>query len=356
MINVADYKEVRYTYFRYQGGTSFRVYPLHKLNYKNLQGKFVVTDYNVDRSELYSTLLGTCGKHGITDTSANLLGKTIYISKKSKVSRDVLRHTYKIVLDPDRADFVVFPKLKNISTFGCTMFGIKNNILYLCFLENIIDYSSNVDYIFQVAVNMFCRMAGLDESEVQHRPDYQYVDLKFINDVPEYREILQNQYPNRSYIQDTSLPFTPLNKISPETLKIWSQVNDTNLLEKLLVGSDWQKYPFTLWCFLHAEHDDFASECGNQGKVILEAIQYWMNYLPEYEMHKLVEPDDWNMLQEWIMYQLGVSGPSYIPTERVTRLSGYYSKFLKYSFAVMPTNISVATDLPTINNLVGNRR
>jgi hypothetical protein len=354
MLEIAEYKEVRQFCINFRGGTSFSITNVCRVNYKSIQGKMAIMNDACD-AEIRLALKSSLSTDELAITSDQMLGKSLFISKKSKISRDVLRNSYKIKLDPASADYIVFPKLKDIYHTCANLYGLDaNGILWYSWINDVPDYHSNVDYIFQSAVDEFCRRSGVKREDVHHKDDFSYATISYITACDEYKEMILNRSANRVYIPDVSVPFTPLNKITPQTLKIWSRISETNVLEKLIVGSDWQKYPTTLALFLKEEQQDFESECGQQGKLVLDAIHYWENLKPGYGSIRRVDPEDWNMLQSYIFYLMGLdeTKASYVNLSSFDNLPRSYRNFIKKAFAVQPVTINTSKTLTELYQAV----
>lgn len=348
MFEIAEYKEVRQFGINFKGGTTFSHTNIGKANYKGMQGRMAIL--NVDNSDgnIRVALQGSMTEDEMLINSQKLFGKNLFVSKKSKVSRDVLRNTYKIKLDPAAADYVVFPTLKDIYHYYAQIYGMDDKgVLWMSWLMNLPDYDPKIDYLYQGAVTEFCKTSGVKPEDVHHDENFEYVEVPFIPVCEEYKEMLLDKHPDRIYIADSTVPFEPLNKITPQTLKIWSHIEEMNVLEKLIVGSDWQKYPTTLALFLKAEQEDFESECGQQGKLVLDGIKYWDHLGPKYRQHRRIEPEDWNMLQSYIFYLMGLDGTkaAYVNIYQYNNLPKEYRPFVKCAHAVQPVLIESSKDL-----------
>lgn len=356
MFEIAEYKDVRQFGISFRGGTSFSITGISRVHYRGVQGRMAIMNDDICDGEIENALYGSMPIDDLTINSEQMLGKSLFISKKSKISRDVLRNSYKIKLDPASADYVIFPKLRDIYHMYSQIWGMDSNgILWVSWLNELPDYHPNIDYLYQTAVDVFCNRSGVQKENVYHNSDYSNTQISFITACEEYKDMLCNKHPERVYISDASVPFTPLNKITPQTLKIWSHISETNVLEKLIVGSDWQKYPTTLTVFLKEEQPDFEKDCGQQGKLVLDAIHYWQTIRPNCSTHRRINAEDWNMLQSYIFFLLGKDGEkaSYINSSLWEGLPVAYRYFIKHAFAVQPVTISTSKDLCELFQAVG---
>ena len=132
------------------------------------------------------------------------------------------------------------------------------------------------------------------------------------------------------------VPLAGSTKITPENLLLWSKIPDRNLLEKTLLSSDWQKYPVTVCVFLAQEKASFARQFSPSGKVMLRAIHF--DLMDRYRGSlggQIVDPDDWNMLQDYITLRLGLMEK----TGYVRSLENY-ADFIRHRQAVAQWRLS----------------
>lgn len=282
-------------------------------------------------------------------------GKTLFVEPKARITRDLLRNSgYKITLDREKADYIVIPDPDEFRTSryvsNLLVYRPFDNSLYqFCVYDrhrDLIDqnnFSENDCSTLRVWLENFLNTGhSLSEPlQMYMRDDFSIWYMAYIPQIESYREILTEVPQGRRYIFDSEVRFQPNNNISVETLEIWSHITDITLLEKCVIGSDWQDYPLTMLTFLTAEHEVLLSS-GHYGRnfdMVLDAIHFWESNYPE---NALVSPQDWNMLQSWIMHKLHLEDdkPGYIDKKAFDNLSPEYKDFLRVRAAVAPMKVN----------------
>lgn len=121
-------------------------------------------------------------------------------------------------------------------------------------------------------------------------------------------EFFDEETKRRKYnpVLDTRLRIEATTEINPEMLQIWSKENDKNMLCKHIIGSEWQKYPCTIAAFIQEFSLQYYG--GEQMKYVLKSIDFeYYRYNDGFKPNQEIQPEDWNLLQDWIMMQNGLS-------------------------------------------------
>ncbi len=258
----------------------------------------------------------------------------VFVTPEVRTARDIIRKSYQIVRDPERADAVVIPDEFDIYSQTCRIV-VKNedrNDLYLLDImkrsqvhqEYLIDIEAHKDIILNWLNGQFCG----NRISIYHEDKLEPFSVQFVHKVNEYENILNNTYPSRKYILETALDLSAATTISPETLLIWLKMDDLDLFQKSVSMSDWKKYPHTINFLLEKKGIWY---CGYKRdfQLIIDAIRFYDYKYNENYNDVIIEPDDWNMLQKFLMHinRVDVDKGGFVKTE--DRI--YSNENLKYA-------------------------
>lgn len=247
--------------------------------------------------------------------------KTVYISQKSKIPRDLVRRTYKITMSPKKADLVVIPALQNEYNITYNYLArdtVTQDLYIVSFIRAYVHTEeSRCDSVEEANIKREALakiMRGLPGTRFEDEIEWLYDDggldkkLFFVSNISEYSDLLNNTYPGRRYIFDSQLVLTGGAEISVETLDVWNRIppDEMNLFEKAILSSDWKKYPYTMCAFINNKCPYYST--GGQFGWLLKTIDYF-SYTRS-EDNREIQPEDWNMLQKYILhkYDLGENG------------------------------------------------
>ena len=286
----------------------------------------------------------------------------LFVTSKVRTARDLFRNSnYQIVRDPERADYVVIPELPTCC-------------LELMYDVAVLDNRSNALCLY--SVERPSRMRTSQTNEFNDK-DFELIKehfkerdvtifgdgikdgarVQFLPKIEEYKDMLLDVYPNRKYIFENDVTLTCPITISPEILELWSHYTEADLLAKAICNSDWKKYPFTLLYFLLKEKDEYAMQyCGGTNfKLVLDTIGYdRYTSFNTVVSGRSVEPDDWNMLQDYLMHKLHLPEMGgYITPQQYKDLEDY-RKLLPFRVAVKPMKISSPIQYENLLTMVGN--
>lgn len=244
-------------------------------------------------------------------------GDKLYISKKSKISRDLVRKAYDITLSKEKADCVIIPDVPVFNKrYVNAIFDLNDGELALVY---IVDSRKETDLneLGDSAIKLVLNDSGFDRLTevdkilfISRGPRYAY----FIPNVEEYVEILSGDDSKR-YYSDALLPLKPDVTVSVETLDAWRRLmrNDFGLFEKSLLNSDARDYPFTVALFLFNESagsrrlSDKPLEMLRQMGVLADGACCTRQANPSNWNTRQITVKDWDMAQKWLMYNFGVS-------------------------------------------------
>lgn len=284
-------------------------------------------------------------------------GKTLYVCSESKVPRALLRNSdYKITINRENADYVVIPEqtpdeigVRESNITFIVKSGDKMHIYYflLEFSWGKDINSVNAQMIEQIKTAIQNRIV-LEENE---SAEFYYIGnlvknkIFFVRKCQELEEILtgeindfglgKNKY---QIVLDTKLKIDPTNEISAEMLQIWSKMDDKTMLAKHIINSNWQKYPCTISAFIRDKSLEYWG--GEQMKYVTKSIDY--NHYRTYDSfrpNQEIEPEDWNLLQDYLMAKVGLGPEGGFEKERMDGI--FHSVF--YAACFKPCRISEPT-------------
>lgn len=268
----------------------------------------------------------------------------LYIDKKARISRDLLRNSgYKLVRDEDKANFTVIPyydKNRFHQLMNFTFGFICDGNAYTYRLDSKINNGS--DKLSQeeadILVDDVC--AKYNNPELFYNIGSMDCVLCGIPICVSYVNILENRNNNHYYIFDTAINYVNSVDINIETLEIWSRCNDVNLLEKQIINSNWRDYPCTLAYVLNSCNSHVRFSTNANMRMILDTIHFDDAYKRRYHKY-IITADDWNMLQKWIMHQLGVSEKGgYVTKDEFDNINYRFDNILRSRIAVIPTYVN----------------
>lgn len=281
--------------------------------------------------------------------------KTIYVSSHSKYPRDILRKSYAITRNPDSADAYVVPHPKTCPLDTCSFAVLHDKTLYMCYIRFRFKSFKSFDEVFNTETEPQNREAifnciadylscGCKDMEVylDKSLNNSSITIDFLQNFPEYIDML-SQNAKYKYVFDSDILVETDNKISIDTLDIWKKYphSDYKILEKQILNSDWQKYPFTLAAFLEYECGDCAEYYfGEQGKMVLDMIGYERitrerNQIP-------ISPEDWSMFQKRVLHLAGIDNEEhgFISPETFSKLPKFYVDKLRMKICIGTTPVN----------------
>ena len=284
-------------------------------------------------------------------------GDKVYISKKSKISRDLVRKAYDITLSKDKADWIVIPEVEefNVRIVNLVL-NLGNGELALVNINDTRKDLDNADKSWLTLVLSDCGFNTLLESENVLFASKEPKTLYLIPKVEEYVDILSSS--SARYISDAILPLKPDVTVSVETLDIWRRLikTDFDLFEKSILNSDARDYPFTLTLFLRYEEHQrrYFSEKPltmlRQMGVMDKGTNDINTIMVSDWTAKMISQKDWDMSQKWVMYNYGVPDSGGF-TDRTNK--PYYRAYLdlvRAKLAVAPIKIDHPMCLKEIIN------
>lgn len=276
---------------------------------------------------------------------ANYEGTKIYIDPKCRTPRDLFRQSkYKIVRNPDDANFFVVPETKKnyfYMTFNVAGSSCGNLYLYnVIFNSNQLGCSQDerIDNAHFEAIKKAFDERGMtmltDDPNIKR---YCY----FIPKYDIYEEILCNERPDRAYCTETYLYIDYPTTINLETLLLWSKYSkkDTEALRKAILVSNWRDYPYTILTFIEKTCNDLVYNPDPQFKLVLDTIGYnHYRSLQDECSGKIISSEDWNLAQEFALAQIGISKEGGYISWDDFRNSNYHD-LVRLKIAVAPLKI-----------------
>lgn len=278
----------------------------------------------------------------------------LYISSGSKIPRDLIRQTgYRIVRDMNQADYVVIPEPEETSPFESKMFWKSaTGDFYIVY---IMDRAGGSFYITSDRVQAVELALRSKFGEGQSFWATKGLNCYFIRDIPEYIDLLNSSKIAR-YAFDTKLRLQPSTTISPENLDILRRMPDTTNALKILMTSNFQKYPLTICMFLYNELGvPYGYKYGDQVNWMMKSVQYDL-FKDQQDFRTPITPEDFNMLQDWIFYRIGLTGPGLFSYKALDNLPLAYAKLLLYRVAAKKFELTEPVSYDTLKKLIENSK
>ena len=288
----------------------------------------------------------------------------IFVSGDCKTNRDLFRNTgYKITRDKQNAEAIIFPALPQYYD----MFQVNADVaaydpasesLYLFVMTNAYGQTNpkvSFDDTAKLAVTEFFTEQGMEVVFVCYtRRAY------FMRPCEEWREILEERKVRDSYgytidyISETRLPLDLPIDINLETLQIWENERDSDMLAKAICQSNWQEYPATLCLFLK-KHPNFYSSSNTNFQLITYQINYANGSFGSLWSGKTIQPKDWNLLQAWCLHKLNAPEEGGIVNKDLFRnTSNDVKTLVRRATIVKPLYITTPQTLNQLLTLVSN--
>lgn len=239
--------------------------------------------------------------------------QTLFVSSEARLSRDALRIAgYKITYNRDNADTVI---LTDRYLDGSYPYGLSNYYNYQILVKD----NAGVVYMFKVDASLIDQGPGYIAPEVTEKCiekirkyfsdcveilDYNNslnsYYMYFMRDLPEYRDIILNKMDKPCAFEGDVNIDTDV-KINVDTLQIWKGCKP-HVVEKQILQSNWQDYPFTLSVFIYYYQRELAGSTNANMKMIIDSINY-SGSNPTNSYSGIITPKDWDMTQRF-MYSL----------------------------------------------------
>ena len=277
-------------------------------------------------------------------------GASVFVNKKCIIRRDLIRQSgYKIVLDRSKADVVVIPSVKTMSChdFKFDIWAVQDDVLYLMGCKDDIDGDDIRDNIRSTFESN-----GYTDIHFNVTGDYGS-SVYFIPKIQSYMDILTGVYPDESYIQEYDLPIRYPSTMNLETLKLWSNIDDDNIRRQVLLSSDAVKYPCTTCMMLHTKWYGFNDE-NSTVRGLFKEIGYDSRNSIDSDIfdREVIQPEDWNLMQDFIMYCSGVSADGGYTKD----IPSSMTRFILKRQAVRPMRIDTAVGGKAIRDILNSKK
>ena len=284
----------------------------------------------------------------------------LYFSEGCRMRRDLFRNSgYQIVMNKDKADATVIPEPRSPLrlTFDIFTWCENTKTLTLYSVDEAMKYNTE-----EVKKTTFDRIkAALEFRAGEELQFFQDTILRncncwIIHKHPHYKEILEAES-IIPFIYETDINIDyPIN-ICPETLFMWSKMYpNSQEFRDAVCASDWVKYPATLLVFLKTEWGRTFDTSGasQMFRLVLNTIGFDYNTkAKEVLKDKNVTAEDWNMLQDYILYRLNLDtngGP--LDQEKLGSRDRDYLKWIRSALVVKPLRMTSDQDFNNIYNIL----
>lgn len=277
----------------------------------------------------------------------------LFVSSECKVSRDTYRNSgYSISRDKANANIIIVPDIiRRLYVWkNCNMVAVNEDEEKL-YLVNIEKYGCGTG--LELGDNEFLIAKNFLESSMKLTVDKTDIPNLWVWFLPKCETLVELMTGNAlsvPYVQESKIPITASTKISPETLVLWENIEDENLLVRTICTSDWRDYPITVLTLLAGFRKDtnWFNPATGDFRRILQAIGY--NYTTWYYndedralgflQGKKISPKDYEMLQNYIYCRLGVDqNGGFISPAQYASLPICIQRIMNRRIAVKPFNL-----------------
>lgn len=303
-----------------------------------------------------------CGRIRGRSTYPYHRANTLFVSPACSISRDVLRNSgFKIKLDPQQAEYVVVddPPAPMRYAYNLIAYHEQKEAMFIFSLyrdneEVTEEQVKRVIELAKVEINndigdgaiTFYYLDGLKKNEAQ-----------FLPKCTEWEEMVGSILPPgpaREYVLADRLRLKPSFEISVENLLVLESCS-RDIVEKTVLQSNWKEYPMTLAVFLSNEVEAVKYTSSKALKAVLAKIGFYGYNEGETFPDIPVSTQDWEMLQSYILYKLGLkNNGGFVDKEKWVNLKADYKKFILSKAAVAPLKIDSPMSFDNIINSVEN--
>lgn len=231
----------------------------------------------------------------------------LYVSPECSISRDTLRNSgFKIVRNKEKASCVLLPPYGESASFTynvCVIIDGKNvNLFNIEKKSNLTE--ERCDKILELIKGKY---SSLDQSKIRYifNPLLESANIYVVPKCENYIDLYTGSADGPFYGFEDCIELIPSIEVTPELFTIWDKCNELDVIACALANCDWQKYPVTLAMYLYENKQGIRHHANSSQSFILKCIGFydlWRNGT----MDRVVEPEDWNMLQKCMLYSLGL--------------------------------------------------
>ena len=271
----------------------------------------------------------------------------VFVSKACTIPRDIVRMNYTIVKNKSKADVVLMPQ--------------NNDLFVNVYCPVIVAIMSNGEYC-RVNLHKHNNSSDGDSTKLQDLvptiktwlenkfsalcTDIAYWSSSYLYQVrkcEEYADLIDdegaynmNEYSHKAlYIKEYDIPLDNVsNPLSGEGLAMMTRQTDTKILEKLVTGSDWTEYPFTMYKFLDLNlNRRLRSSLSRSTLAVIDTLndRFRHNYSGG---AGVASAKDYNLYQDFCLAIMGIQG------EKGLAPLGRYLDFSRL-FSDMPVKIAM---------------
>ena len=325
--------------------------------------------YTINKMACYSTMGHNSAKmlsHLFENTCDSVPVKAkLFVAKECKTQRDTFRNSgYSITINKDKAQVVVVPDVVpgkyGTRTANLVAKDDENDVVYLIHIARR-GYPSGSEINLndmEIARDFIIKDTGWRIEEMKATD----VVITFMPRSEELKEILcDTKTLTVPYVQESKVPIIASTHFSPETLTLWENIEDTNLLTRTICTSNWMDYPVTLLMFLYMYNmkggrNVYWNNEGNADfKRILNQIRYEV-YLHEWNdvWRRDISAMDYDMLQKYVYYKLGIpeTGGMISEQELYASVPKELVQYLQHKIVFKPIEVPSKTLLRSIKETI----
>lgn len=240
----------------------------------------------------------------------------VYVANNCRLPRALLRGSdYKIVLDPDKANYIIAPfPGENITKheFQIASFDSSEETLMMWSISKAYGTQDTSEKMIEDVLDCIKRSIGKYNLQFIYFGMLETHVMSFLKKSDVYLDMLNRKRVSFSsgsfygFIYDSEVRYTPTNIIDIDFLEFIKRCNEQDVVEKAVVGSNWKEYPLSLCTALYMRSNKYAR--GSAFKLVQETIHFetfWV-YDGRWEHNPIVSANDWNLCQRWLMRCNGV--------------------------------------------------
>lgn len=270
---------------------------------------------------------------------------SLYVYPEVRISRDLIRRSgYKIVLNPEKADYCILPAFRNAFRdfrYDIMAYNEAGDVLHLFTVTN---YKDEIDdaAFFSRAKDALLRVGLKVIGDKLLKNSMCYI-------IPKADAFIDALCPSpdmadRKYISESQLPLDYMNTITVENLLLWEKLadSDSKLFEQVITAANWRDYPVTMCMFfsLVCPFGRLFYSANGSTKFMLETIGYSRNdNIEKMCKDKIVQPEDWNMMQDYIMAKFEVEQKGGFTDSKCYSTSDRLLDFTRSKLCIAPLHI-----------------
>ena len=239
-------------------------------------------------------------------------GYKLFISPQSNLPRDLIRNSqYKIVRDIDEATCVVIPAPSKYAAYEYNIiaaYDSGDSAAILSINKQSADAVTIEDDDIERIKGLIIKALNVPKDDVSffYSGKLDVAKMWMMPKCKEYELLAKGD--NHRFTIDSYVNLIPQYSMSVETLITWRSCSDMDLLRKMIIQSDWRKFPLTVSTFLVSEKPYIESCASPYFKDVLGQMHYNECKYLQNMTDCIVTPEDYALCCQWISYLMENNG------------------------------------------------